>query len=1367
MPARPGRAACWAEPRSLLTLLVLLACLRQPAGADAAAVTPGEILLRWHGGTSAAARLAGDAANLHIRSIDPLLPPRRVAPRAAGPAPDVAGWLLVRYDGDLAPEALAARIAARADVAAAQPNYLRRFADYRSDDPRLDEQWALEAIGWTRRDPGSAAGVLVAIIDSGVEATHPDLVGQLWRNHAEVNGAPGLDDDGNGYVDDLIGWDFVDAPGLAGDGDYLIGDPEPDDESGHGTHVAGIVAAGTDNGVGIAGVAPGVGLMALRAGFSVGGAGYLQDDDIARAIVYAVDNGAHIINLSLGDPRYSPLLADAVGYADEHGVVVVAAAGNEGSDEVFYPARLPQTIAVTAVGRDGRPASFSNFGPSVDLSGPGVAVLSTQPAGSYGLLSGTSMAAPHVAAAAALVLARHPEYTPLQVLGALTAAADDVAGSGWDARTGHGLVQVVPTGAPSPLAVSFLSPDPQQRVGDGVDLRLDFEGPGALDYQLDWGAGPEPPMWRVLAAGTWDGPNGPVPTHHWSTTALAPGLYSLRARVRNARGATHERRLVVPVAPASALITHVAFTRALEGRHWRHVIDWISERPTAGFLELTSSGERIVGLPTPAGRREHRVLLPLDVPAGRYGVRLYTDGSAPVATDSVVVVPDAVDRWQLRAGPRLPGGYLMPHLTDFDADGWGEVVAMVYGADSGLYKPSGFFEWPDGTPAFTSTRVFLPWNVQDLDVDGRREIMAVDARRVRLLEQVAVGRFPERAAWEVRDVWGGEVADGDGDGWPEMYLPAATASLFRVFEARGDDDYVERTVLTNDTPGDNDLGGRQVAGDLDGDGRGDLLTGDSDGDLIIYEAVADDVYRRTWHSLEDDDLVDGRLVGGGADLDGDGEIEFVGGRLRRDPFDLESRRWTLTVYGARGDDDYAPEWSAQVLAGLSADNGITSTDLDGDGELEWIVAVVPQLYIFRASDRGGYEAVWHAEVGATQRPAVGDADGDGRSELVYNGTAGELVTVSWAPAAAPLHAPPGWQAGAAGADRAELRWQGVPDAARYVVYRDGHEIARTEALSLIDSTLVAGVRYGFRVAAVDAQGRIGQQSVETVVEPHAGPVFVEVARSTARQLIAVFDQAMAPSASEAHRYVLVPEVARVSAAMLAHGGRRLVLGFDRELPETGQVWLHTSGVRSLYGVPLAGSDTIAVDLSRPAAPTRMLAATVDGPREIRLSFDRVISEAPAAAVTIDGGDIHIDSLFTVEAGSRVVLSLSPLTPLRPLGRPYEVIVDGLRDDLGRTVTARTFVAVGVAVLDQVTSYPNPYRPLAGALTFAGLPAQTVVQIHSLTGELVWRGRADEGDGGLRWRGRNAAGSAVAAGVYLVRLEHAGTVRRLKVAVVSP
>ena len=176
--------------------------------------------------------------------------------------------------------------------------------------------------------------MVIAVIDSGVAYDHPDLTNNVWINTDEVPNN-GVDDDENGFIDDTIGWDFVDAPTLPAPGDYLTRDNDPSDEMGHGTAMAGICAATIDNDIGIAGIAPECPVMILRAGNSNG---FLQEDDVASALLYALDNGARVANMSFGDTQASPMLEDAVDYVANGGLVLIAAAGNNGLPIANFPA---------------------------------------------------------------------------------------------------------------------------------------------------------------------------------------------------------------------------------------------------------------------------------------------------------------------------------------------------------------------------------------------------------------------------------------------------------------------------------------------------------------------------------------------------------------------------------------------------------------------------------------------------------------------------------------------------------------------------------------------------------------------------------------------------------------------------------------------------------------------------------------------------------------------------------------------------------------------------------------------------------------------------------------------------------------------
>lgn len=251
----------------------------------------------------------------------------------------------------------------------------------------------------------SGSGIKVAIIDTGIDLDHPDLT-------------------------------------VAGGATFVEGTTSPDDDEGHGTHVAGTVAALAGNGIGVIGVAPAASLYAVKV-LDSSGSGYYSD--IVAGIDWSVSNGMQVINMSLGGSSDDSTLRAACDNAYAAGVVVVAAAGNSGNpagkgDNVGYPAKYESVIAVAATDSGDRRASFSSTGPAVELAAPGVDILSTYYGGQYATASGTSMASPHVAGVATLVLYANPGFTNVEVRSAMTSTAIDLGAAGRDTLYGYGLV---------------------------------------------------------------------------------------------------------------------------------------------------------------------------------------------------------------------------------------------------------------------------------------------------------------------------------------------------------------------------------------------------------------------------------------------------------------------------------------------------------------------------------------------------------------------------------------------------------------------------------------------------------------------------------------------------------------------------------------------------------------------------------------------------------------------------------------------------------------------------------------------------------------------------------------------------------------
>lgn len=484
------RLADGRHPRLLVViagLAALLVCGPAPAAATTAAgpdrpraqetsarVVPRQALVSFREGVSLAA--VGRLATKNGARVAAVLP------WAVG-----GGRTAVVHSDSLSTDELIDVLEADPRIDRVEPDYLLHL-DATPNDPDLPLLWGLLQI----RAPGAwdlttgSPSVVLASVDTGVDYTHPDLAANMWHNPGEIAGN-GLDDDGNGYTDDVYG--MASAPDVS--------DPsDPMDVQGHGTHTAGTMAGVGDNGTGVTGVAWRARIMALRF-FSADGLG--ATSDAIRCINYAVamkQRGVNVvaINASWGSGDASAFLRYAIKTAGDAGIVVVASAGNGGDDKIgddndtdpYYPASFdgPNIIAVAASDRTDALTQFSDYGASsVDLAAPGAAIWSTMPTSKtpegYGFLSGTSMAAPHVTGVIALCAALHPGETAAERIDRVLASADPVESLGGTCVTGGRLDAwgAVDAEAPvttaegtdgawhaSPVAVSFQAAD----AGSGV-----------------------------------------------------------------------------------------------------------------------------------------------------------------------------------------------------------------------------------------------------------------------------------------------------------------------------------------------------------------------------------------------------------------------------------------------------------------------------------------------------------------------------------------------------------------------------------------------------------------------------------------------------------------------------------------------------------------------------------------------------------------------------------------------------------------------------------------------------------------------------------------------------------------------------------
>lgn len=904
------------------------------------------------------------------------------ARRAAGAGPSLSHVYRLTLAPDADMEAAVAAFRRDPHVEFAEPNSLMSIQALPDDafaDPGQDgswkeggwgqpyaDLWGLARTGWAEvwerqaeiwPDAGRAGGggITVAVVDTGVDYRHPDLAANVWRDRKQRPGRDFVDIHVPSYV--RHGFELV--PGE----DYRGRDYDPSDRSGHGTHVAGTIAAVADNGIGIAGVAWNARVMPLRVGFTIrteegNTAGLLELDDIVAALVYATDQGADVINMSFGSPGEEPtLLRQTLRYAHDRGVVLVTSAGNDGRDAAeTYPASNPHVICVGAAVSSDRRVYFSNWGGRIDLAAPGSDVLSLRAAGTaltgagnlagedklYIRSSGTSMAAPHVAGAAALVLSRHPELTPEGVLARLAGGAAFTGET--TLRDGHAF----PFGA------------------GRLDLPRALESDVGLAVLLH--------SYDVLDEARGDGDRVPEPGERVRVRV------SLRNAGRSLEQATAELRAAVPGLEVTP--------QPLDGARWR----------TGEVRTFVADVEIPAGTP-----RNLEGALRVVV----RGAGLQREIPLPL----VVNGPADLRGWPVKGLKIADGLVTAPSLGDLDGDGRPEVVAMTTlgdvfarGADGQLLPG-----WPVRLRGSHEQSSPL---VADLDGDrtagGTAEVVIAIDREVHVLDRggLPLPGWPRLTARLV--LCSPAAGDVDGDGDLEVVVLDQEANLY-VFDSAGHAlPGWPRDVgsFSNTTP---------ALVDLDGEPGAEILAGTTDGWLVALRKDGS-APPGSWPAGLG---VMGPASPAVADLDGDGEVEIVALNAAGDLFLLDrhgSSRKIAKLPGQHGFSSPAigdldgdgrgeiavgsgqangagfvslidaegkmmPGWPVATGADVSASPALV--DLDADGRREVIVPdLYGQLHALRADGRAFPGWPRDLDGWVLSSPVAADLDGDGGLEIV-------------------------------------------------------------------------------------------------------------------------------------------------------------------------------------------------------------------------------------------------------------------------------------------------------------------------------------------------------------------------------------------------
>ncbi len=1214
---------------------------------------------------------------------------------------------------------------------------------------------------------------LVAIIDTGIDYNHPQLTPAIWKNEPEWNGEEGVDDDGNGYVDDRWGWDFTDAPRFPDGGDYLDEDNDAMDEfgSGHGTQIAGIIAA-THESEGVRGLAPDIKIMNLRAGTA---SGYLEEDDVARAILYAIDNGAHIINMSFGDTALSEFLRQVIVYAYQKGITMIASAGNSGTQEWHYPSALGETISVGASTPEDHLAGFSSYGSTIDLIAPGTDIVSTAVGGGYNTVNGTSFSAAMVTAAAALLISSDSEFSPQHIRNILKTTSEDILRHGWDRFSGNGRLNILAAlQLPNHGVLEIALPQPGSAVcGDSVTVTGTLAHPDLKMGALEFGLGDNPVRWQEIRTleqrQIVDDTIGV-----FALPAVSDTTITLRLGMQLWNGNRDETRSTIHIDCSPPRISEVQILPMYKGYQRVNLVRFKTDDICSAVLNVQDGGQN-EPISLNYKTRNHHLIINVEdwsssaaftiIAKNASGLETMADNNGAGFTFKPPVAFEMQAFTELPFS--LPSGYLLDHAVDLNQNGKKEVVLSRY--DSAFrFGPVEIYEFDgDGfQKSWQSDFTAIPRDAGDVDGDGLSDILLSYGNRAYIVEANVMNGFPQQVVWQdTSGLWVASYEDVDRDGNQEIV--GYEDSTYLVIENTADNRFEEIARLENRSSGNNQLTvPRVITMDIDNDGRCELFFSDADGDLQMYTSQGDN--RFFWAGEGKMALNNSASIISGYRENAETPLLWTASHTSHD-FNSEhlfdARHWILEQFHlAPKIDRLFPEISVYLQGYADTkdfDSGLKVVRWDGTPYI--FASLFPDIYIFELEGQV-VKPVWHKSDARSNTVLVDDLNQDGHMDFMYNN--GErLVAYSRTAVDRPLRPYP-FDAQALDSIRARLDWGAVSGADFYNLYRkekagEWRLMARTDTRVYHDSTLIGERLYYYRVTAIDSSRQtpesLPSQTDSVVTSPP--PRLLSAQPTSAEQLILTFNEPVQLLEENPWRITLSSTGAAAVSAVVFKEKKQLLTAFEEPFKQDRRDSVQVRHVYDLQEVPIDRRyDTGVFVYEKQQRAPYLEKIDYSGRYHIRLTFSK-----PMAKTTLQNknnyriepsGEVK-QIVIADDQQRRVDLTLSKKTMAGAFGVASYLILENLRSVEGRALkeTGKIKLFQEADDLSEMFVYPQPVKPEHERVIFANLPSSTEISIYTMQGRKVCRLKGNVQHGGLAWELKDHFERDVHSGVYVYMAEY--------------
>ncbi|MCC6550207.1 MAG: S8 family serine peptidase [Ignavibacteriaceae bacterium] len=1278
-------------------------------------------------------------------------------------------------------------------------DYLQPATTYKinstPNDSLYSSQWALTKIqapaAWQLT--GSEDSIIVAIIDTGIDYLHPDLAGKIHFNSDETGtDAQGndkrsndIDDDGNGFIDDYMGWDFTYRKGFPYDstgGDYLDWDNDPLDDNifSHGTAVAGIIGAQTNNISGIAGTAPGVRLMNLRT-FDPDGFG--EEDDVASALLYAVLNGAKVVNMSFGDNSFSYVLRDVIRYAYNRNVVLVASSGNSTSTAPHYPSGYSEVICVGNSTIDDYVASSSNYGSTLDLVAPGTSIMTTVRKGKYSEFNGTSAAAPFVSAAAALILSKG-NFTNEEVKQIIKSSADDLGEPGWDLRSGSGRLNLLK--ALSQLGASIVKFDfPLQDhsvINDTLIITATVLSPNFRNYTLSLGIGLNPDSWTELIPYS----SAQVLRENIFTLtmgSMADTVYTLRLKMLQSNGLFLEER--VNFRKSSTLPTGdlVSILPAYYGNSSSIVSAFYTPEPTIVKMYYREEGTTVfssVSLDaftqnnffvkrlhygfTPPGFTEFNKIYEI------YYEIINVAGLSSTVKDSAgnYFRIKTLSAFNLKEYTQL--SYSLPTGALYEEPVSVSSSNQVFYSDlRNLSKTFLYTLTSSGLILTDSLSERIIKDFGDFNSNGKKNILANWGRDGYVLEQESASSstFKDIVKRENSKSWPVFAKDIDFDGKTEVFFIADdTTGFITRFNAAGGLDSVSQ--FKNFSP--YGFGGNvfdypaAVTGDVTGDGIDDLIMTDSDGDVMVFQIINNTAVPKPEFSFSTGFLSSSAYLATG-DFNGDGIKDFA--LLLQSVPELDIAKFhrlivfsylpgSLLVHLDQAFVDPSGEFN---LFSRKAYNTLKFDDLNADGKDELVLFAFPYAYILQYQTSGS-EVIFYRDGINTNFVFTGDLNQNGLVEIAVPEADSlrfyEFFSTSVIPFALK---------GNSTLDSAvTLTWKNTSGLVYIFRGEAAQPLLKIDSVNgntYRDNSVVAGKSYIYAVSK-NVSLLPGNNSGNITVYHHFPGQVTSFQMVTSNSIKVSFSQRVGTTIPDPEVFTLFSNgtVNRISS-ITSYDQFSYLLSFSEEFRDSNL--LNWRSFADYYGAPIM-PDSIKFIYTPATQPGSLyiIASKIIDPYTIELEFNYAVdsSQAFRAENYLFSPVNGISAIRYSDASrTRILLSTRGFKPVGSLGLEYRLQVKNLFSDASSGNLPVLSESGSIVILSsfaddlsKVYVYPSPASlQKTSIITFANLPQRARVLIYSLNGISINELTEKDGNGGLSWNLRDRNDKVIPSGIYFYKI----------------